>query len=287
MSSATPDVCSRLEFAREVACAAGREVAKRYGDGRYELKRAGSPVTEADLASNRVIVEAIRAKYPGEAILSEESKDSEERLTADRVWIIDPLDGTKEYLSGNGEFAVMIGLIAGGAPVLGVVYAPARGVLYAAAAGEGAWVEREGRRDRIECSPRPEGAPRLVVSRSHAEPLLVRMQEVLDITDAQPSGSVGLKCGLIAEGESDLYIHPSPYLKEWDTCAPEVVLTEAGGRVVDCLGEPLRYNQASPVHPHGIVGCAAAIADEVLTRIVPLYAKRKGVERASIEQDSA
>jgi 3'(2'), 5'-bisphosphate nucleotidase len=97
------------------------------------------------------------------------------------------------------------------------------------------------------------------------------MQRALRITDVQPSGSVGIKCALIAEGKRDLYIHPVPYLKEWDTCAPEVLLREAGGRVTDCLGGPLRYNKTEPAQAHGIVACAAEIHAEVMRVIAPLY----------------
>jgi 3'(2'), 5'-bisphosphate nucleotidase len=275
VSGATGDVRERLAYARDVAREAGREVARRYGERDYRVKAGDSPVTEADLASNRAIVRALRSRYPGEAILSEESKDTADRLTAPVVWIVDPLDGTREFLSGNGEFAVMIGCVAEGRPVVGVVYAPARGVLYGAAAGCGAWVERgTGGPERLRCAAARLDALRLVGSRSHAEPLLARMQEALGIRDVQPSGSVGIKCGLIAEGMRDLYIHPSPHLKEWDTCAPEVVLTESGGSVTSCLGERLTYNKASPAQADGIVACAAEVVEEVLARIVPLYASR-------------
>lgn len=275
VSSATPDVRERLSYVCDVARAAGAEVLKRYGDSSYRLKGEAGPVTEADLASNRVIVDAIGERYPAEAVLSEEMKDRGDRLGADVVWIIDPLDGTKEFLAENGEFAVMIGLVVSGRPVLGVVNAPARGVLYAAAAGHGAWVERGGRRQRLRRGPAELAALRLVGSRSHAEPMLVEMQEALGIEDVQPSGSAGIKCALIAEGLRDLYVHPSPHLKEWDTCAAEVLLAEAGGRVTDCLGEPLAYNKPAPVQPDGIVACAADVADTVLERIRPIYERAR------------
>jgi 3'(2'), 5'-bisphosphate nucleotidase len=272
VSGATLDVRERLEFTCDVARAAGEEVRKRYGDERYRLKAASSPVTEADLAANRAIVSAIGAQYPSEAILSEESKDASDRLAQEVVWIVDPLDGTKEFLAGNGEFAVMIGLVVSGEPVMGVVYAPAPDVLYAAGRGEGAWLETKGgAQRRLHCTSPALDRLRLVGSRSHAEPALTQMQAALGITDVRPSGSVGIKCGLIAEGMRDLYIHPVPYLREWDTCAPEVVVTEAGGRVTDCLGEPLRYNKREPVQPHGIVACEARVSPEILARITPIY----------------
>lgn len=261
---------------------------ERYGELDYRLKHSvgsadSSPVTEADLAANRVIVAALRWRYPSDAILSEESRDSVDRLNAEVVWVVDPLDGTKEYLARNGEFAVMIGLAVHGEAVLGVVNAPARDVLYAAARGLGAWAERLGKREPLRCAPARWGRLRLVGSRSHPDPLLARMTDALGITDVEPSGSVGIKCAAIAEGRRDLYIHPVPYLKEWDTCAPEVLLREAGGRVTDCRGEPLRYNKEKPSQPHGIVGCGEEIASAVLAKVAPIYAKQRGAERVTSE----
>lgn len=232
---------------------------------------AAAPVTAADRASNRVIEEGLRAAFPHDAILSEEGQESSERLDARRIWIVDPLDGTKEFLARNGEFSIMIGLVMDGEAILGVVYRPDGDTLYAAARGHGAWIERGDLRMRLQCQPPRDDALRLVVSRSHGEPLLARMQEALGIDDAQPAGSVGVKCGLIAEGKRDLYIHPVAHLKEWDTCAPEVILREAGGQVCDCRGDPLRYNKPEPVQPHGIVACAPGIRDRVLTTMRPLY----------------
>jgi hypothetical protein len=113
---------------------------------------------------------------------------------------------------------------------------------------------------------------RLVGSRSHADPLVAELQAAMGIAEVRPRGSVGLKCALIAEGESDVYVHPVPHMKEWDTCAPKVILREAGGMVVDCRGEPLRYNKADPAQPHGVVARAPGVLDEVLRRLGPLYA---------------
>lgn len=280
MSSATPDVRERLAFAGRVAREAGERILRHYGATGHETKAGGSPVTAADLAANEWIVSAIRAAWPGEAILAEESKDSADRLTSDRVWVIDPLDGTREFLAQNGEFSVMIGFVAGGRPRLGVVMVPVRGLLYAAAEGEGAWAELAGEKRRLQCLPARLDNLRLVGSRSHPDPTIEAMRERLGITDVKPSGSVGIKCALIAEGERDLYVHPVPYLKEWDTCAAEVLLREAGGMVTDCRGDPLAYNKPDPTQPHGILACAASIHAEVLDKIGPVYetarARRSG-----------
>jgi 3'(2'), 5'-bisphosphate nucleotidase len=252
-----------LEVARTLARRAGEAVLRHYGTAEADSDH-GSPVTAADRAANQVIVDGLGEAFPTDAILSEESRDDGSRLAAKRVWVVDPLDGTREFLAGNGEFSVMIGLAVGGEAVLGVVYVPDGDVLYSAVRGGGATIERNGGTASLRCLPADPAALRLVGSRSHHDPLLDRLVELLGITDVEPCGSVGVKCGRIAEGRRDLYVHPVPYLKEWDTCAPEVILTEAGGHVSDCRGDPLRYNKPDPRQPHGIVACGPGGVDVVL-----------------------
>ena len=261
-----------MDTARQAAREAGAAAMSFYGLTEWVRKADDSPVTAADHASDALIRAALRAAFPDDAILSEESADSAERLGARRVWIVDPLDGTKEFLAQNGEFSVLIGLVADGEPVLGVVYLPATGVMYRAARGEGSWVERDGetrRLSRVEAVA--DAGIRLVGSRSHADPFLVRMQEALGITDVAPCGSVGVKCSRIVDGDRQMYVHPVGHLKEWDTCAPEVILTEAGDRVTDCLGEPLRYNKRVPVQPHGIFAATPAVHEAVKEKVAEMY----------------
>jgi 3'(2'), 5'-bisphosphate nucleotidase len=266
----TDPLTAELEAARELARRAGAEVLRHYGSTESETKAGGSPVTTADLAANDIIRAGLSERFPGDAILSEESRDDASRLEARRVWIVDPLDGTKDFLARNGEFSIMIGLVVAGRPALGVVYLPDGDVMYSAAAGSGAWVRRNGATERLERAVADPAGLRLVGSRSHAEPLLTRVQEALGITDVEPCGSVGVKCARIAEGRRDLYAHPVPYLKEWDTCAPEVILAEAGGRVTDCLGGPLRYNKPDPTQPLGILARAPG-CEEALERARPIF----------------
>jgi len=264
------------EYAEAIALAAGAAAMRHYGRIEAVTKRDASPVTAADHAANAVIVKALADRFPGDSVLSEESKDSGERLDARRVWIVDPLDGTKEFLAQNGEFSIMIGLAVEGEPVVGVVYLPDGDVLYSAVRGRGAWVVREGVRSPLRRGPADPDRLRMVGSRSHADPLLVRIQEALGITDVEPCGSVGVKCSRIAEGRRDVYVHPVPYLKEWDTCAPEVILREAGGEVTDCLGEPLRYNKPDPRQPFGIVACVGGMEGDVLVATKPVFTSQYG-----------
>ena len=273
LNGATADASERLGFAVRVAREAGARVLEHYGETEHATKSGGSPVTAADLASNAHIVTSIRQAWPGEGVLSEESADESGRREAAWVWVVDPLDGTREFLARNGEFSVMIGLLERDRPVLGVVYLPASGTLYAAERGRGAWRETaDGTRERLWRTGGRPAEIRMVGSRSHGEPLLARMAAALAVKDVRPSGSVGIKCARIAEGDRDLYIHPVPWLKEWDTCAPEVLLSEAGGIVTDCRGAALCYNKETPAQPDGILACVAALHAPVLERIGPLYA---------------
>lgn len=260
-----------LTTAISAARAAGSAAMQFYGTTASIAKADQSPVTAADHAANDVIVARLGEAFPDDAILSEESKDSEARLSAPRVWIVDPLDGTKEFLAQNGEFSIMIGLAVDGEAVLGVVYLPAIDVLYAGARGEGAWVEAGGRSEPLVRAAADAQGLRLVGSRSHAEPLVERLQEAMGITDVAPCGSVGVKCTRIAHDQRDLYLHPVPYLKEWDTCAPEAILREAGGIVTDCRGEPLRYNKPDPRQPHGILACAPGVFEPTMLAWRDLY----------------
>lgn len=249
--------------AEQLAQEAGAAVLAVWGNVREEDKQ-GSPVTEADRAANHIIVSGLRARFPDDGVLSEESRDSRDRLAQRRVWIVDPLDGTREFIDGIGEFAVMIGLAVDGRPVLGVFHCPATRILYTARAGEGAWVVQDGVRRALRAPAWRGGALRLVGSRSHPDARLESIRASLGISDVKPSGSVGVKCARVAEGERDLYVHPVPYLKEWDTCAPEVVLREAGGTVSDCRGEPLEYNKQDPRQPYGILAAAPGVEAKVL-----------------------
>ena len=269
-------LATELTTATHAARAAGVAAMHFYGRAIATAKADDSPVTAADHAANDVIVARLRADFPTDAILSEESADSEGRLSARRVWIVDPLDGTKEVLAQNGEFAVMIGLAIDGEAVLGVVYLPAVEVLYAAARGVGAWVERNGVREPLARAAADPAAIRLVGSRSHADPLVERLARALGIEDVAPCGSVGVKCTRIAHDQRDLYVHPVPHLHEWDTCAPETILREAGGTVTDCRGEPLRYNKPDPRHPHGIMACAPAVFERTMGEWRGLYRGQPG-----------
>lgn len=259
-------------FSVEIAAAAlaaragGNAVMNHYGSRAAVLKDGGSPVTAADHASSEAIIAIIQGAFPDDAILCEETADNPDRLDARRLWIVDPLDGTKEFLAQNGEFSIMVGLVVDGRPVVGAVYLPAMDTMYTAAEGAGAWRDSGARRTSLTCDNRS-GGLRIVTSRSHADATVESLCATLPITERRLSGSVGIKCALIAVGDCDLYAHPVPYMGEWDTCAPEVLLREAGGTVTDCQGDRLRYNKPVPTQPHGILACAPGLHGQVLPAV--------------------
>lgn len=261
-----PHLARELDVAVEAARLGGAEVMARYGSTEAVAKPGGSPVTEADYAACTAILDRIRHEFPDDAILCEESVDDLGRLRRDRLWVVDPLDGTKEFLARNGEFSIMIGLVVGGSPVLGVVYRPDGDVLFAGVPGAGAWRVHGGETGRLRVRP-ANGPPRLVTSRSHADARVEAVAAQLRVADRRPSGSVGLKCALIASGEADVYVHPVSYMSEWDTCAPEAVLRAAGGQVSDCRGRPLQYNKADPRQRHGIIACVPGLLGRAVAAV--------------------
>lgn len=252
------DLGSDLLTAAEAAVRGGEAAIALYGNSEVDVrsKGAGGPVTQADHASNDAILSFLRRERPDDPILSEESPHPALLDASDRLWVVDPLDGTKEFLARNGEFSVMVGLALSAAAAAGAVYQPAVERLYLGIVGCGAWLV-EHPRDSASIYPLDAdrvtiGRLRFVRSRSHPSDRLRRLEAELGDLQSVVSGSVGVKCALIAADLADLYVHPVPYLKEWDTCAPEAMLRAAGGLVTDCSGEPLSYGKPEPVQPGGI-----------------------------------
>jgi 3'(2'), 5'-bisphosphate nucleotidase len=263
------ELAAAVRFARE----AGAIVRTFYQvSPNVRWKDPTEPVTEADRASNAHLVKQISQTYPADGILAEESKDDLTRLDRRRVWIIDPLDGTMEFIARNGEFCIMVGLVSDHRPVVGVVYQPIDDVLYGATAGAGAFVEEFGERIPLRVSQAADPRSlRLVVSRSHRVPLVEPIIARAGAQHVRSVGSVGLKIGLIGRRKADWYVHPNPGTKEWDTCAPEIILREAGGVMTDCWNRPLPYNQPDIIRRFGLLasnGAAHAHVAEVVSDVL-------------------
>ena len=240
-----------LEQLVEISRAAGRAILDVYAsDFEVRGKADASPVTEADERAEDLILRALASLTPKIPIVSEEAA-AKGRTPAigGSFWLVDPLDGTREFVDRNGEFTVNIALIEEGVPTLGVVLAPALGRMFGGFAGGGAFIDEESHRRRIECRRPPSKGLTVVSSRSHGD------REALDaflagrlVARSIPAGS-SLKFCLVAAGEADLYPRLGRTM-EWDTAAGHAVLAAAGGRVMDLAGAPLRYGKPEFGNPH-------------------------------------
>ncbi|HET6671355.1 MAG TPA: 3'(2'),5'-bisphosphate nucleotidase CysQ [Pyrinomonadaceae bacterium] len=265
-----------LELSLRLAREAGAAILEFYRKP-MEIEQKDSfnnrePVTEADRVANALIVNSLRREFPDDGILAEESLDTSHRLDKSRVWMVDPLDGTTGFIDGNGDFAVQIGLAEKGEAILGVVYQPLTGVMYRAVRGEGCWLERPNfMPERAKVSSQKElHRMRLAASRSHRSQRMDRVVNAFAVKEEVRRGSVGIKVGLICEQQCDLYVHLSPRTKQWDTCAPEIILHEAGGQITDLFGQHLRYNVAEVQNRNGLVASNGVVHDEIVSALAPL-----------------
>lgn len=239
------------------------------GDVETTLKADRSPLTNADMASHRIIIEGLKAVAPEVPVLSEESdpEELEKRREWKRFWLVDPLDGTKEFLNRNNEFTVNIALIEDARTVLGVVHAPAVGLTYFAAKGKGAFKRTTGAANAISSSLYRDGALKIVASRSHGSDALERFLERLGPVELLAMGS-SLKLCSVAEGKAHLYPRFGTTM-EWDTAAAQCVVEEAGGTVTDLQGRPLVYNKLDLRNPFFMVCSDPAISWKEHTGGVP------------------
>ena len=272
---------SELKTAIALAYAAGKLVSDYYATEFVAEEKLGAdnlyePVTAADRAASRLIVDALTTEFPDDGILSEEEADNiETRLAAKRVWIIDPIDGTAGFVKKDGDFAVQIGLAEGGRAVLGVVYMPAHNKLQYAVTGEGAFesvdhgdpapLHVSGKNDLRSLS--------LAMSRNPPSARMSRVIEHFGFKNICRRGSVGLKVALIACRECDIYIHPSPRTKLWDTCAPQVILEEAGGKFTDLFGSQIDYSRQDLQNWDGIVASNGRAHAAAIEHLRPLLAE--------------
>jgi 3'(2'), 5'-bisphosphate nucleotidase len=266
-----------LEIAKGLAAKAAVEILEHYSQEIIAEEKLGvdqhyEPVTAADRAASRIIVEGLADAFPDDAILSEEEDDVVAmRLSRDRVWIIDPIDGTAGFVRKDGDFAVQIGMAEKGKAVVGVVLLPFHGVTYYATSGSGAFKDSADGSEQVKASNETDYSKMyMAVSRNHPSPKIRSVFQSLGLAGEMNRGSVGLKIGLIAEQTCDLYIHLSPRTKLWDTCAPQVILEEAGGRLTDLFGEEFRYDIEDLQNHGGICATNGAAHDETIRRLRPM-----------------
>lgn len=244
---------NELEIAKKAAVLAGRAIVEIYNSGDFGVERKSddSPLTKADKASNRIIVDMMREHFPTHAILSEEEKDNLDRLQNDLCFVIDPLDGTKEFVKRNGQFTVNIALAYKHKSVMGVIYVPVTEELYYAAEGYGSYLEKDGVVTELHVSKEDKNPSDLnvVMSNSHG---CKEMEELLAKYQLKNFVKVGssLKGCMIARGEADVYYRHNPTM-EWDTAAMQCIVEEAGAVFRQMDDSEMLYNRENSLNDKG------------------------------------
>ena len=243
------DLNQLLEIAKSTAQEAGVEVLKIYNSGDYDSysKDDESPVTSADYKANDIISRALKAHSPNIPIMSEETNNGEleARQHWSHYWLIDPIDGTQEFIAGSGDFAINIALICNNEPVIGVIYWPVGDALYYAQKGQGAFKQANGETKVIQVRQFDNPASDdviIAISRRQSRDRLLSKMSTQRSYETKPLGSCSLKSCFIAEGKADLYLRLG-VTGEWDTGAPQCIISEAGGKILAANFEPLTYNQ--------------------------------------------
>ncbi|MFP4423887.1 MAG: 3'(2'),5'-bisphosphate nucleotidase CysQ [Candidatus Woesearchaeota archaeon] len=246
-----------------VVKSAGKHIMQFYEQEiQVSYKDDKSPVTKADIEAEEILKEGL-AHFNFGCICEETPEDY---LEHDYVWVIDPLDGTKDFVEKTGEFAVMVGLLYKNKPILGVVYAPALDKLYTAKKGEGAFLNGK----PIQVSTIKDLRQfRVVTSKFHFDKKDQSCIDRLNVLSVKKVGSAGVKVGLVAEGKAELYFNRHDFMGKWDCCAPQVILEEAGGAVYDINGAPLSYESEKRNMPTGIIATNNTNKEQILRILNP------------------
>ncbi len=238
---------SEIQTITNIAHRAGSILLKYYGgelDVQYKMDKF-DPVTRADTEADTYLRQAISNAFPVDEILSEEHKPQPNSY-AGRVWMVDPLDGTKDFVGGRESFSIIIGLYQNNQPELGVVYAPVSGDILYAQRDKGAYRVRDGSRVRLRVGSNTDLRQAKLVTRNHVSGDVRPLDQQVDnlpVSDRVPEGSIGLKIGRIADGSADVFVHTNLKACKWDTLGSEIILTEAGGVITDLEGTPLDYSK--------------------------------------------
>jgi 3'(2'), 5'-bisphosphate nucleotidase len=257
------DKIPELDIAIKAANDAGNAILEIYQrDFKVSKKSDDSPITDADLKSNEVIKKILSQTQ--HAILSEEDNDDQSRLSKEMVWIVDPLDGTSDFIDKTGEFTVMIALIKNKKPILGVIGWPTEKTLFVAQKDSGAFRYSNDEWQKISVTTETELSKcRTVGSRHHLSDKEKSFIKKLGIEDFTSIGS-SLKVGKISSGEAEAYITTTNKMKEWDSAASYCIISEAGGKMTDMLGNDITYNNKEVYHQNGILVTNGLIHEKIV-----------------------
>ena len=258
-----------LDIAIKASLDAGNKILEIYQNNfQTSTKEDNSPITEADIQSNEIIKKILSETE--HHILSEEDQDNENRLDKETLWIIDPLDGTSDFIDKTGEFTIMIALIKNKKPVLGIINWPTENTLFVAQLGKGAYRYSNGNWNKIEVSNISELRKcKVVGSRHHLsdkEKLFIKKLGVREFTSIGSS----LKVGKISSGEAEAYITTTNKMKEWDTAASYCIIKEAGGKMTDIVGNEITYNNKDVYHKNGIIVSNGLIHKRIISEFKKL-----------------
>jgi len=258
-----------IKSAIDAAQNAGK-IIMQYYKSKYEIrdKSYHNPVTTADKAADKYLRETLTRAYPDYGWLSEETVDSVERIGKSRVWVVDPLDGTKEFIEGVPHFVVSVALVENGEPIVGVLYNPVSEELFTASNGNGAYLDGK----LIGCSIETDFT-KMVILNSRSETRKGLWKPFSGIFEEQsPIGSVAYKLGLAAAAKADIFVSLRPK-NEWDVCAGHCIIREAGGEMVTFEGHTISYNNKNTLISSGII----AANSEVLEKAIDLFSKNKNI----------
>ena len=261
-----------LESVKKVIRKAGMTALKFYNTKTLQVDYKepdiqDSPLTKADLVSEKIILQELKQFDYG--ILSEETSEENNRLNKELVWIIDPLDGTMDFIQKTDEFTIMIGLAKNGVSILGAVYQPAADTLYFAEQGKGAFKQTgQNKPIKITVSQKDNFSKMtLLASRNHLKEKEVKFAKKVNLKNFVQCGSAGLKICKIAEGIGDIYLNTSNKTSEWDLCAADIILAEAGGKLSDMNGKEIVYNKQNPLNLNGFVASNKILHDQIIKNL--------------------
>tara|TARA_Y100001936_G_C15899329_1_gene572392 strand:+ start:85 stop:906 length:822 start_codon:yes stop_codon:yes gene_type:complete len=268
MISESPFNSSLPELGRilEGIVRAGEKVIEIYEtDFSTEKKEDDSPITQADIESNQILKQVLTET--GITILSEEEKDDKNRLFEEKVWIVDPLDGTTDFVNRTGEFTIMVGLVENHKSILGMIYWPTKKKMYLAESKKGAYCYDDGKWQKIDVSMISELQNcQALVSRHHLSEKEKKLLDEMEISVVTGMGS-SLKVTEIASGNAEVFVTTTNKMKQWDTCASNCIISEAGGKMTDLFGNEFSYNTEEVHHENGILATNGSIHQDALDAI--------------------
>lgn len=261
-----------IEVSEKLARQSGAIALSMQDNLQVEHKDFGEgPVTDADKRLDVLIVDGLRKEFPDDLIISEESLHDEQIPHAERIWFVDPIDGTKDYIAGHGDFSIMIGLCVSGKPMVGVVFQPSTGILWRGDVSERLCeeIDANNKVTALNTMNRSADEMKLILSHRAAGSFREKVIKAFGAKGAINKSSVGLKMGAIVRGDADLYVTNTPYIKVWDTCGPAAILLAAGGYVGGIDGKPLPFDKK--LH-HGVAILAGTKA--AVEKVMPIIERK-------------